>query len=207
MVRSILSEADAREVEAAVARVESETAAEVVVAVVPQSHDYWQGRVLLALGWSLAAGWAFLYFEPWHEPAWVLAIQLVVGALAFALSGSPALRRLLVSEAAADRAARARAFQLFAERGLYATSGRTALLIFVSELEHRVVLLGDHAIHTELGQRGWDEQVSLLLGHLRAGNAKLGLLAVLEQLRPHLAAVAPRRHDDVNELPDAVVRG
>jgi putative membrane protein len=207
MVRSILSEADAREVEAAVSRVESESAAEVVVAVLPRSHDYWQGRMILTIGWSLAAAFAFLYFEPWREPAWALLVELIVGALAFALSGFPALRRRLVSQAAAGRAVSARAFQLFAERGLYATRGRTALLIFVSELERRVVLLGDHGIDSELGQRGWDEQVQLLLGHIRAGNAKAGLLAVLEQLRPHLARVAPRAADDVNELPDAVVRG
>jgi putative membrane protein len=207
MVSSILSEADAREVEAAVARVESESAAEVVVAVVPQSQDYWQGRMLLTIGWALAAGLAFLRFEPWREPMLALLIELVVGGAVFALSGLPALRRSLVSEAAASRAVSARAFQLFAERGLYATRGRTALLIFVSELERRVVLLGDHGIHTELGQRGWDEQVKLLLGHIRSGDAKRGLLAVLEELAPHLAAVAPRVADDVNELPDAVLRG
>lgn len=206
MVKSILSEADAKEVEAAVARVESESAAEVVVAVVPHSQDYWQGRVLLAIGWALASGLAFLYFEPWREPGLALLVELAVGAVVFALSGSPSLRRLLVSEAAAGRAVSARAFQLFAERGLYATRGRTALLIFVSELEHRVVLLGDRGIHNELGQRGWDEQVQLLLRHIKAGQAKTGLLAVLDQLAPHLAAVAPRASDDVNELPDAVLR-
>lgn len=206
MVNSILSEAEAREVEAAVARVESESAAEVVVAVVPQSQDYWQGRMLVTIGWALAAGLAFLYFEPWREPGLALLVEIAVGAVAFAVSGQSWLRRLLVSEAAAGRAVSARAFQLFAERGLYATRGRTALLIFVSELERRVVLLGDHAIHAELGQRGWDEQVQLLLRHIKAGNAKLGLLEVLEQLAPHLAAVAPRAADDVNELPDAVLR-
>ncbi|HYQ15743.1 MAG TPA: hypothetical protein VEQ58_08300 [Polyangiaceae bacterium] len=206
MVKSILSEAGAREVEAAVARVEQESAAEVVVAVVLRSQDYWQGRVLLAIGWALASGLAFLRFEPWREPSWALLVELGVGALVFALSGHPALRRLLVSNAAAARATSARAFQLFAERGLASTRGRTALLIFVSELERRVVLLGDHGINTELGQQGWDDQVKLLVGQIRAGRAKEGLLEVLQQLTPRLAAVAPRAHDDVNELPDAVLR-
>lgn len=207
MVSSILSEADAREVEAAVARVERESAAEVVVAVVPASNDYWQGRVLLAVAWAVAAGLAFLQLEPWREPAFALAVELLIGAVAFALSGLPPLRRFLISGAVAERAVRARAFQLFAERGLYGTRGRTALLIFVSELERRVVLLGDHGIDSELGQPGWDQQVAVLLGHIRAGRAKQGLLEVLEQLRPKLAAAAPRRADDVNELPDAVLRG
>jgi putative membrane protein len=207
MVTSILSEADAREVEAAIGRVEAQTAAEVVVAVLPQSREYWRGRVLLGLAWALGSGSAYLWLEPWGEPALVLVVEVVVGALAFALSGLGPLRRWLISATSAERAVQARALQLFAERGLHGTRGRTALLVFVSELERRVVLLGDRALNEELGQSGWDEQVDLLLGHIRAGRAREGLLAVLEQLTPHLAKLAPRPDDDVNELPDAVLRG
>lgn len=206
MVTSILSEADAREVEAAIGRVEAQTAAEVVVAVVPQSQEYWRGRVLLALAWSLAAGFAFLWLEPWREPALVLVVEVVIGAAAFALAGRGPWRRWLMWGSETERAVRARALQLFAERGLHGTRGRTALLVFVSELERRVVLLGDRSLNDELGQRGWDEQVELLLHHIRAGRARQGLLEVLEQLTPRLASVAPRQADDENELPDAVLR-
>lgn len=207
MVRSLLSEADAREVEAAVERVEKNTSAELVVAVVPASADYWPGRVLLSVGWAIGAGFAFLHFAPWHEPALALALELVVGALAFLASGTTPLRRLLLPKGFAERAVQARAFQLFAERGLHGTRARTALLVFVSELEHRVVLLGDHSIDERLGQRGWDEHVRLLVSHLRAGRAKAGLLELIARLEPELAAAAPLGHGDVNELPNAVLRG
>jgi putative membrane protein len=206
MVKSLLSESDAREVEAAVGRVESQTAAEVVVAVVPQSAVYWQGRVLLSATWALAAGFAFLHFEPWQKPELALLCQIVGGGLAFALSGIGWVQRRLISPAAASRAVHARAFQLFAERGLQGTRDRTGLLIFVSELERRVVLLGDRTLNTELGQRGWDEHVALLVQHLRGGQARVGLLAVLERLAPQLTALAPRASDDENELPDTVLR-
>ena len=206
MVSSLLSEADAREVEAAVARVESQSAAEVVVAVVPQSHDYWQGRVLLAVAWALAAGFAFLYLEPWREPALALLLELLVGALVFAAAAIPTLRRRLVSRGAMEQAVRSRAFQLFAERGLHGTRGRTALLIFVSELERRVVILGDRTLHGEVGQEGWENHVKSLLSYIRRGEARAGLVAVLDKLAPQLASVAPRAADDQNELPDAVLR-
>jgi putative membrane protein len=206
MVKSLLSEADAREVEAAVARVESQSAAEVVVAVLPQSRDYWHGRVFLAVLWGLGAGFAFLHFEPWREPALALLVELLVGLAAYALSGFSWLRRLLVSTTLAQRAVHARAFQLFAERGLQGTRGRTALLIFVSELERRVVVLGDRTLHAQVGQRGWDGHVELLLHHIRAGQARAGLLEVLERLAPQLAVLAPRAPDDENELPDSVLR-
>lgn len=206
MVKSILSEADAREVEAAVARVESQSAAEVVVAVLPHSGDYWQGRVLLALCWAFGAAFAFLHFEPWREPTLGLVLAVVVGSLVFALSRLPALQRRLIAPAVAERAVNARAFQLFAERGLQGTRDRTALLIFVSELEHRVVVLGDRTLDARLGQKGWDEYVALLVQQIRAGQARAGLLTVLERLTPLLAELAPRAADDENELPDAVVR-
>lgn len=206
MVKSLLSEADAREVEAAVARVETQSAAEIVVAVLPQSQEYWQPRVVASIAWALAAGFAFLHFEPWLDPALSLAVELLVGGGTYALLGLPGLKRLLLRGDAATRAVRARAFQLFAERGLYGTRGRTALLVFVSELEHRVVLLGDHSIHEELGQSGWDQEVALLVRHIREGKLREGLVAVLDDLAPHLARVAPRARDDMNELPDAVIR-
>jgi putative membrane protein len=206
MVKSLLSESDAREVEAAVARVEGQSAAELVIAVVPRSADYWQARVALAVAWALAAGFAFLHFAPWHEPALALALEVVVGLLAFGVSSATSLRRVLVPPRAAEQAVQARAFQLFSERGLHATRSRTALLIFVSELEHRVVLLGDHSIDERLGQAGWDEYVKLLITYIRRNECKAGLLEVIARLEPQLAAVAPREHDDVNELPDAVLR-
>ena len=206
MVTSLLSEADAREVEAAVARAESQSAAEIVVAVLPQSREYWAGRVLLSVTWALGAGLAFLHFEPWREPMLALLVEVVVGAAVFGLSGFAWLQRWLVAPRAAQLAVNARAFQLFAERGLQGTRGRTALLIFVSELERRVVLLGDRTLDRQVGQRGWDEHVERLLQHIRAGQARVGLLEVLERLGPQLAALAPREHDDENELPDAVLR-
>ena len=206
MVTSLLSDADAREVEAAVARVESGTAAELVVAVVPQSGEHWRGRLLVSLAWAMAAAFYVLEFLPWRSPAIALLIELVVGVLSFSVLRWQPLQRWLVAPRAAQEAAHARAFQLFAERGLYGTKGRTALLIFVSELERRVVLLGDATIHAQLGQAGWTQEVQRIIGRIREGRLKDGLLEVIADLEPRLARAAPRQTDDINELPDAVIR-
>ncbi len=207
MVSSLLSEADAREVEAAVARVERGSAAELVVAVLPRSADHWQGRLLVSIAWALAGAFAVLEFAPQKASVWALLVELAVGAASFCALGWAPLQRWLVSPAAAERAAHARAFQLFAERGLYGTQGRTALLIFVSELERRVVLLGDATIHAQLGQAGWDAEVQRLISRIRERRLRDGLLEVLTDLEPRLAVAAPRQPGDVNELPDAVLRG
>ncbi len=210
MVRSLLSDADAGRVEAAVTRVERSTAAELVVAVLPRSADHWQGRLLVSIAWALASAFAVLEFAPQRASVWALLAELAVGVASFFVLGWAPLQRFLVSPAAGGRAAHARAFQLFAERGLYGTRGRTALLIFVSELERRVVLLGDAAIHAQLGQSGWDAEVQRLIARVRERRLCDGLLEVIAELEPRLAAAAPRELDEpneLNELPDAVLRG
>jgi putative membrane protein len=202
----LLSAADAREVEAAIARVEQGTAAQVVVAVIPRSTEHWRGRVLVSLAWGLAAAFAVLEFLPGKRPAFALSAELAVGFAAFLALGWAPAQRFLVSPKAAQQAAHARAFQLFAERGLYGTRGRTALLIFVSELERRVVLLGDATIHAQLGQAGWQQESKRLIARIREGRLREGLLEVLTDLEPRLAAAAPPEAGSPNELPDAVIR-
>jgi putative membrane protein len=177
-----------------------------VVAVVPRSAEHWRGRLLVSLAWAMAAAFCVLEFFPGGSPALALLVELSVGVLSFLLLGWSPLQRWLVSPRAAQEAAHARAFQLFAERGLYGTKGRTALLIFVSELEHRVVLLGDATIHAQLGQAGWTQEVQKIIARIREGRLKDGLLEVIADLEPRLAAAAPRQVDDSNELPDAVIR-
>jgi putative membrane protein len=206
MVTSLLSAADARDVEAAIARVEQRTAAELVVAVLPRSADYWRGHVLASLAWALAAALTTLRLCPDKTPFFALLAELLVGGLTFAALGWAPLRRLFVSPAAAERAAHARAFQLFAERGLYGTQARTALLIFVSELERRVVLLGDATIHAELGQTGWQREVARLVTRISQRRLRDGLLEVIAELEPRLAAAAPPAATNPNELPNSVIR-
>jgi putative membrane protein len=206
MVTSLLSASGARDVEAAVTRVEQSTSAELVVAVLPRSADHWRGRVLVAFAWALAAGLAVLHFVPANAAILAVVAEACVGVLGFFVLGLPPLHRFLVSPAAAEQAAHARAFQLFAQRGLYGTKRRTALLIFVSELERRVVLLGDATIHAQLGEAGWQAEVQRLIACIRAGRLRDGLLEVIAQLEPRLVAVAPHQADDTNELPDSVLR-
>ena len=206
MVSSLLSEAGAREVEAAIARVEQGTAAQVVVAIIPRSAEHWRGRVLVAVAWGLAAAFAVLEFFPGKAPAFALSAELVLGMGAFFALGWSPLQRWLVSPQAGQQAAHARAFQLFAERGLYGTRGRTALLIFVSELERRVVLLGDATIDAQLGKAGWQQESKRLISRIREGRLRDGLLEALSDLEPRLAAAAPHEAGSPNELPDAVIR-
>jgi uncharacterized membrane protein len=70
-----------------------------------------------------------------------------------------------------------------------------------------VVILGDSGIHGLVGESGWQEHVQRIVDRIHEGRAADGVLETLAVLEPLLAARAPRREDDENELADHVVRG
>jgi putative membrane protein len=204
---SLFSESDFRRIEEAVREVETKSATELVVAIVPKSADYWQARLVVAVAWSLATAHAVLHFRP-DVPALVaILLEIPVGVLTFFLFGRGALARLLLPRGVAAEAAERRAFELFASRGLTRTRDRTGMLILVSELEHRVVILGDRGIHERVGDAGWQEYVDHVVAAIRRGEAARGLLDVIERLGAKHAELNPVGPGDTNELPDGVLRG
>lgn len=204
---SLLSEADCAKIEDAVRALEKKSATELVVAVVPKSADYWQARVVVAIAWSLAAAHAMLQFRPDIAPFVAVLLQVPIGVATFVLFGRGALARLLIPRGAAAASAERRALELFAARGLTRTRDRTGMLILISELERRVVILGDRGIHERVGDAGWREHVDHVVAAIHRGEAARGLLDVIERLGALHAELVPVRVGDTNELPDSVVRG
>ncbi len=203
---ALLNDDDCKLIEAAIQRIEERSATELVVAVVPRSASYVLGRALVALAWALAVGLTLLRWVPALDPALVILLELPVALVAFALFSWPPLLRLLVPPAQAARAVQTRAFALFSERGLHRTQQRTGMLILVSELERRVVILGDSGIHERVGDSGWQEHVAHIVQSIRSGKAVRGLTEVIERLGQVHAELLPVLEGDTNELPNQVVR-
>ncbi len=203
---ALLSDDDCKLIERAIADVEKRSATELVVAVIPKSASYVLGRALVALAWSLGVALALLRWAPELDATLVVLLELPAAALAFALFSLPPLQRLLIAPAQAARAVEQRAFALFSERGLHRTQQRSGMLILVSELEHRVVILGDSAIHEKVGASGWQEHVAHIIKSIKAGQAARGLVEVIERLGQLHGELLPVLEGDTNELPDQVVR-
>ena len=207
MVAELLRPEDERAIEEAVARIERQSASEIVVAVLERSSDYWHWRVVLAGCWAIGTALALDHFVPALGDVVSFVVELPLAVAFYALLGVPALHRLLIAPDVAAAAVLTRACAVFAERGVHRTRGRTGLLILVSRLERRVVVRGDDALDAAVGNEGWARLVARLTARIRAGEAAAGLLDALSELEPTLARVAPRTADDVNELPDAIVKG
>jgi putative membrane protein len=200
---TLLLPEDERLIEAKIAEIEGRTASEVVVAVVSRSAPHNQAWLGLALAVGIPFA-ALTYLL--HIPALARnLVALALAALLFALRSTP-IWRAFVANAALDQAVRERAKRFFVERGIDRTKHHTGVLVFISEFEHRVVILGDTAIHERLGDATWQAHVDHIVAAIARGQARRGVLEVLDRIGSVLAEIAPIEPGDQNELPNRVLR-
>ena len=203
---TLFSDDDQKQIEAAIAEVEKKSATELVVAILPQSGDYRLPRLLVAACWSLAAGLALATFWPEESAIVALLLQVPIAVVSYLALGIAPLWRALIHPARAAAEVERRAFALFAERGLHNTRDRTGMLILVSELEHRVVILGDRAIHERVGDSGWQAHVDRIVRGIRHGQAAAGVVEVIRELEKTHGELLPVAAGDTNELANEIIR-
>lgn len=201
----LFTDADKKSIEAAVAAAELKSAGEIVVAHVRQSDDYDAERGLVAALAFMTVTFALQAFLPELTTLLAVGVSAVCAVLTWLVLGLPGLRRQVVSEARRHDAARLRASQLFLQRGIHCTRDRTGVLIFISELERQVVMIGDSGINAQLADHGWQDWVQVITTAIRKDSAAQGVVNVVNALGEVLAQHFPRRSDDTNELPDAVI--
>jgi len=221
---SILSADDHRRVSEAVARVEEQTAGEIVTILAERSDGYtdvalaWSALVAFLALSALAIAPDFylhmvdrvlnLWTLDW-TPREVLLLALVAASAKF---GSMMLLQLWQSlkfwlipppiKSARVRQRAVRAFRIGAERR---TTGRTGVLIYLSMREHRAEIVADEAIASKVDPAVWGDAMTAMLAELREGRIADGMIAAVERVGAILAPHFPRAGDDVNELPDRLI--
>ncbi len=200
----LLNSAAQERIAGAVAAAEQTTSGEIVVTVVPESDPYPRAELFAALAVAipaallitLASGSESLFrFLPVAVVATVVGVGIV--------RRLPLLKRPFVSPWIRNAEVRQRAVQAFFDHRLYQTRDATGVLLFLSLLERRVELLADRGIDERVPAGSWDGIVAQLTAALRRGAVVDGTVAAVEQIGAILAAHAPPRDDDTNELPDA----
>ncbi len=197
----LLDERGRAAIAAAVQAAERATSGEIVPVIVERSDAYAEPRFGAAALVAFASGAVALAFAPGLAP-WLVPTQLGVFAAGAWLFGRAALlRRLVPEEVVSRRVARAAALT-FHEAGLVETRERTGILIYVSLLEHRVVVLADRGIHARVEPGTWDEVVARIVTGIRERRAEAGLADGIRLCGEILSERFPIRPDDRNELPD-----
>ena len=209
-LKHLFSDADMARVKAAVAAAEQKTAAEIVPFIVDRSDDYeeaeWRAGALF--GSLVLAG---VLTEHFMTGSWLPFDFAVVLFLAFSanLFGmalarySPPAKRLFAGKALMERRAGSRASQAFMEEKVFETRGRTGILLFISILEHEVIVVGDEGINAKVQPAEWQEIVSTIVRGIRARRAADGLVEAIAACGRLLERTGVKREKgDTDELSD-----
>lgn len=212
MVRQrTFDESSLKQVAKEISLVEAKTSGEIVVVTVPRSSDYaWVPLVWGAIGWALASALLCVLFVGWHYDlsiSMILESQLGTVVLFYLLGRYPSLLRRSIPKKEAASLVHEAALAHFTVRGLCETRDRTGILIYISELEHRIEILADRGIHSVVGETYWEDQVRHIVEGIRRDRAGEALCEAIRQMGEKLAALFPARHDDTNELGNEVHTG
>lgn len=206
-------------IEGRIAEVEARTGVQVVAAVVPRADLYpelpWRA---FALGASLA-GLIALMIDI-GRPDWLSAQALLMQTLAILGGGAvaglvaarvPAFAKLFLGTERAKAEARQCAESLFLTRELFATPRRDAVLVLVTQFEHRVVIVPDVYCRGRVATAEWEAVVAQMTPKLREGRTadafSAGLGAIEALLTGKGFAAAEGKDAERNVLPNALLRG
>ena len=199
----LVPEAKQRATEA-IRGVESQTSAELVVAVRHEAERHVRTSV------SFGAAIAVLVFvvmlvspQVYHAVTMPLDALLAFALAVLACHFVPSLKRPLTPKSRLHAAATRGAHAAFAELGIANTKQRAGVLVYVALFERTAVVIADEGVPTTLLAAPYTARVAAL----ENSAARLDFEAFVAELQafgPLLASVLPRRPDDVNELRDEV---
>ena len=94
----------------------------------------------------------------------------------------------------------------FHQHGLSRTKARNGVLLFISRLEHRVIVLADSGVDGALdADESWQDVVSLVLAGIRKARLADGIVSGVENIGAILARHMPAPPRNLDELPTALV--
>ena len=215
MPKRFFSDTDQERITAAVKSAEGGTSGEVVPYMVSQSDDYDEAElrstILLGLVPLTAALGVRVFTDLWIAYD---TLELAIVTLAFMAIGwlagrfIPPVKRLLAGAQILDSRVRARATEAFVSEEVFNTRDRTGILLFVSVLEHRVVVVGDSGINARVEKTEWDAVVHAVTRGIKSGKQADGIIEGLRLCGELLKKRGvTRKPDDANELPDALRTG
>ncbi len=86
------------------------------------------------------------------------------------------------------------------------TESRNGVLFYIVPRDRAFTVIGDESIHALCGQGFWDETAAAMEKSFREGKFTEGLVAGVQRAGDIMARHFPRKKDDLNELPDELVR-
>ncbi len=215
IARNLFSQNDLESIQAAVHSAEGQTSGEVVPYVVFQSDDYDEAELGGALAFSLIPPVVYFCIQLftdiwmlWEAPEMVLAIFAFM-ALGWILTGKLApLKRFFAGKNLLSRRVEQRAEEAFLAEEIFKTRDRTGILLFVSVLEHRVLVLGDSGINARVRKEDWDVIVRHVVTGIKSGRKADAMIEAIRMCGDLLQNNGlPLKPGDTNELSNELRTG
>ena len=159
-----------------------------------------------------SSGEIVVYFgrnsDAYQQGSWKLAATLGLLGLASIMSLSylwllPATFSIMNMT---DHRVITRARDIFLQEEIFNTLERTGILIYISEMEKRVQVLGDQGISSVIEQSDWDNVLELVTHGIKKGNPADGLVLAIHECKKLLLENGfIVRSDDTNELSDKMI--
>lgn len=210
MASTRFSDQELQRIREAVRTAEERISGEIVPVFVETSGHYtianYRGAVI-GIGLFFVSLIVFDRFFPelaLYDPVLILLLVSVGGMLGAILpQWVPGLKRLLVTRAQCDHAARSRAERIFLEQEVFNTRHRTGIMLFVSFFEHEVIVMADRGISKVVDQAEWDNVVAMITRRIPQGQVIDGMNEAIQRCSEILLEKGfARTANDVNELRD-----
>jgi putative membrane protein len=181
------------------------TSGEIIVVVDHAAGTYRSAPVALGLAFAVLCIWPLIALTSW-TPKTIFTIQLIVAsALVLLLSLRHDWRIALTPRPFKRARAHEAAMREFLARGLTQTRERTGVLIYVALAERYAEVRADSGIAAKVDDEIWRKLVTQLIADIRADRLVSGLETAIGAVGQILAAHAPPRADDSDELPNKVI--
>ena len=203
----------------AVAKAEKNTSGEIAVVVAKQSCDY----AIYELTFAVIIGLLFMvlsliYFSKiddiimsrfWSESKIITTSIIGLGTflvitIFYFLANLPIIDRLIIPKSAKEEKVKEKAQLSFMEYEVSKTRDRTGVLIFISNLERKVLIMADTGIAEVYSNQSWQKQVDRIINGIKGNNFGAELVEVITEIGEVLTKNFPIKEDDTNELPNQV---
>lgn len=212
LVARILSQSDAQCIIDAVKKAEKKTSAEIVPMIVNASYHYPLASVyasaILALPIAIALTYYIAPLFYFHKDnLWIFIVLFSLLFLIFkvTIAKSIFLTRLFLNPREVEAEVREAAITAFYKNGLYKTSDKNGVLIYISFLEKKVWILADEDAHKKIEPEFWQSCVKIITSGIKQKQFVQALCTAIETIATRLAKEYPYRADDVDELKNIII--
>ena len=183
-------------IEDEIKKAEHSTQGEIVPMIVGESDDYpgaqWRFGIFVGIIMSLG----YFVIVPEHSGYFYLALAIPMTLLGHLIGQLGFFKRFALTRSEVEEEVAQRAVTEFHRHKLSLTKARTGILIFVSLLEHRVIILADEGINDKVDKGTWDTLVNEFIKDIRDNRIVEGFCKTIRRSGEILATHFPAKPGD-----------